>query len=167
MQVYCTFNFFDKIHWFLRSEWITEEWSLYWSFISLWLILSWSIIMIYINITNIVLRSWKRKKTWIWKRSLYDWNASFKKWCFFQTILKFVLSRRIFPKYDDMFGTTKCPNPYWIKHILPWSYNNRPLIPKMSQNCCTRQMWTVPPSPEPLWVTLGMGKDPTQQPKIY
>ena len=23
------------------------------------------------------------------------------------------------------------------------------------------------PSPEPLWVTLGMGKNPTQQPKIY
>ena len=42
-----------------------------------------------------------------------------------------------------------------------------PFLPKMSQNCCTHQVWTVPPSPEPLWVTLGMGKNPTQQPKIY
>ena len=38
---------------------------------------------------------------------------------------------------------------------------------KMSQNCCTHQVWTVPPSPEPLWVTLWMGKNPTQQPNIY
>ena len=37
----------------------------------------------------------------------------------------------------------------------------------MSQNCCTHQVWTVPPSPEPLWETLGMGKNPTQQPKIH
>ena len=42
-----------------------------------------------------------------------------------------------------------------------------PFLPKMSQNCCTHQVWTVPPSPEPLWVILGMGKNPTQQPKIY
>ena len=28
-------------------------------------------------------------------------------------------------------------------------------------------MWTVHPFPETLWVTLGMGKNPTQQPKIY
>ena len=33
-----------------------------------------------------------------------------------------------------------------------------PFLPKMSQNCCTHQVWTVPPSPEPLWVTLRMGK---------
>ena len=38
---------------------------------------------------------------------------------------------------------------------------------KMSQNCCTHQVWTVPPFPEPLWLTLGMGKNPNQQPKIY
>ena len=37
----------------------------------------------------------------------------------------------------------------------------------MSQNCCTHQVWTVPPSPDPLWVTLGMGENLTQQPKIY
>ena len=33
-----------------------------------------------------------------------------------------------------------------------------PFLPKMSQNCCAHQVWTVPPSPEPLWETLGMGK---------
>ena len=42
-----------------------------------------------------------------------------------------------------------------------------PLLPKMSQNCCTHQVWIVPPSPKALWETLGMGKNPTQQPKIY
>ena len=42
-----------------------------------------------------------------------------------------------------------------------------PFLPKMSQNCCTHQVWTVPPSPEPLWVTLGMRKNSTQQSKIY
>ena len=42
-----------------------------------------------------------------------------------------------------------------------------PFLPKMSQNCCTHQAWTVLPFPEPLWVTLGMGENPTQQPKIY
>ena len=43
-----------------------------------------------------------------------------------------------------------------------------PFLLKMSQNCCTHQiMWTVPASPETLWVTLGMGKNPTQQAKIY
>ena len=42
-----------------------------------------------------------------------------------------------------------------------------PFLPKMSQNCCTHKVWTVLPSPEPLWVTLGMEKNPTQQPKIY
>ena len=42
-----------------------------------------------------------------------------------------------------------------------------PFLAKMSQSCCTHQVWTVLPSPEPLWVTLGMGKNPTQQPKIY
>ena len=40
-------------------------------------------------------------------------------------------------------------------------------LPKMSRNCCTHQVWTVPYSPEPLWETLGMGKNPSQQPKIY
>ena len=38
---------------------------------------------------------------------------------------------------------------------------------KMSQNCCSHQVQTVPPFPETLWVTLGMRKSPTQQPKIY
>ena len=42
-----------------------------------------------------------------------------------------------------------------------------PVLLKMSQNYCTPQVWTVPPSPEPLWVTLGMGKNPTQKLKIY
>ena len=28
-------------------------------------------------------------------------------------------------------------------------------------------MWTALPSTEPLWETLGMEKNPTQQPKIY
>ena len=28
-------------------------------------------------------------------------------------------------------------------------------------------MWTVPPTPELLWETLGMGENPTQQPNIY
>ena len=37
----------------------------------------------------------------------------------------------------------------------------------MSQNCCTCQVWTAPPSPKPLWEILGMRKNPTQQPKIY
>ena len=46
-------------------------------------------------------------------------------------------------------------------------YHASPFSPKMSQNCCTQQVWTVPHSPEPLWVTLVMGKNPTQQPKIY
>ena len=41
-----------------------------------------------------------------------------------------------------------------------------PLLPKMSQNCCTHQVWRLPPSPEPLWVTLGMRQNPTQLPKI-
>ena len=40
-------------------------------------------------------------------------------------------------------------------------------ILKVSQNCCTNQVRTVPHFPKPLWVTLGMGKNPTQQPKIY
>ena len=40
-------------------------------------------------------------------------------------------------------------------------------LPKMSQNCCIHQVWTIPPSPEPLWETLGMGKNSTQQPKLY
>ena len=42
-----------------------------------------------------------------------------------------------------------------------------PFLLKMSQNCCNQQLWTVIPSPEPLWVTLGIGKNSTQQPKIY
>ena len=43
-----------------------------------------------------------------------------------------------------------------------------PFLPKMSNNCCTLQVWTVPhPSAEPLWETLGIGENPTQQPKIY
>ena len=29
-----------------------------------------------------------------------------------------------------------------------------PFLLKMSQNCCNQQLWTVIPSPEPLWVTL-------------
>ena len=33
-----------------------------------------------------------------------------------------------------------------------------PFLPNMSQNCCTDQVWTVPPSTELLWVTLGMGE---------
>ena len=44
---------------------------------------------------------------------------------------------------------------------LPESYARR-VLPKMSQNCCTRQVWTAPPSPKPLWETLGMRKNPTQ-----
>ena len=43
-----------------------------------------------------------------------------------------------------------------------------PFLLKMSRNCCTyKVMWTVHPFPETLWVTLGMGKNPTQQPKTY
>ena len=42
-----------------------------------------------------------------------------------------------------------------------------PFLTKMSKNCFTRQDWTVPLSPEPLWETLGMGQDPTQHQKIY
>ena len=38
---------------------------------------------------------------------------------------------------------------------------------KMSQNCSTHQVWTVTPFPEPLWVTVGMRKNPAQQPEIY
>ena len=46
---------------------------------------------------------------------------------------------------------------------LPESYaRHSPFLPKMSQNCCTLQVWTVPPSPKPLWETLGMKKNPTQ-----
>ena len=41
-----------------------------------------------------------------------------------------------------------------------------PILPKMLQNCCTHQVWTVPPSPEPLWVTLEMGKNSTQKSKF-
>ena len=40
-----------------------------------------------------------------------------------------------------------------------------PFFPKMSQNCCPHQLWTV--SPEPLQVNMGMGKNPIQQPKLY
>ena len=40
-------------------------------------------------------------------------------------------------------------------------------LTKMSKNCCTHQVWTVPLSPEPLWEALGMGENPTQHPKMY
>ena len=51
---------------------------------------------------------------------------------------------------------------------LPESFaRHLPSYQKMSQNCCTHQVWIVPPAPESLWVALGMGKSPTQQPKIY
>ena len=33
-----------------------------------------------------------------------------------------------------------------------------PFLPKISQNRCTHQLWTVPPSPETLWLILGMGE---------
>ena len=46
---------------------------------------------------------------------------------------------------------------------LPESYvRHSPFLPNMSQNCYTRQVWIVPPSPKPLWETLGMRKNPTQ-----
>ena len=38
---------------------------------------------------------------------------------------------------------------------------------KCEKKCYTHKVWTVPPSPEPLCETLGMGENPTQQPKIY
>ena len=42
------------------------------------------------------------------------------------------------------------------------------LLTKNVKNCCTRQVWIVPhPSAEPLWETLGMRGNPTQQPKVY
>ena len=38
-----------------------------------------------------------------WKRSQYDWNASFEKCCYFlQTILSFLLSRKIRKIYNDI-----------------------------------------------------------------
>ena len=33
-----------------------------------------------------------------------------------------------------------------------------PFLLKMSQNCCTHQVWTAPPSPEPIWEVLGIEK---------
>ena len=42
-----------------------------------------------------------------------------------------------------------------------------PFFTKMSQNCYTHQVWTVPPSAKPLWITLAMGKNSTQQLKVY
>ena len=39
-------------------------------------------------------------------------------------------------------------------------------LPKMPHNCCTYRLWTVLPYPKPLWATLTMGKNPTQQPNI-
>ena len=62
------------------------------------------------------------------------------------------------------FLNTK-PCPAGLSPRITWLAS--PFFPKISQNCCTYQVWTVPPSPEPLWETLGMGKNPTQQPKIY
>ena len=42
------------------------------------------------------------------------------------------------------------------------------ILPKMPQDCCTQQVWTVPPpSSELLWETLGMEKTPTQQLMVY
>ena len=42
-----------------------------------------------------------------------------------------------------------------------------PFLPKMLKNCCIHQVWTVTPSTETLWETLGMKENPTQQPKVY
>ena len=43
-----------------------------------------------------------------------------------------------------------------------------PFLPKLSKKCSTLQVWTVlHPSLEPLWEILGMGKNPTRQPKLY
>ena len=33
--------------------------------------------------------------------------------------------------------------------------------------CLPHQVWTLTPSPEPFWETLGVGENPTKQPKIY
>ena len=59
-------------------------------------------------------------------------------------------------------NTKQCPTGLSPRIICQVS----PFLPKMSQNCCTHQVWTVPLSSEPLWLTLRMGKNPTQQPKI-
>ena len=46
-----------------------------------------------------------------------------------------------------------------------------PFLPKnplpMMLLCCPQQVWTVSPSSESFWQTLGMGENPTQQTKIY
>ena len=42
-----------------------------------------------------------------------------------------------------------------------------PFLTKISKNCCTHHVWTVPLSPEPLWETLGMKENPAQHPKMY
>ena len=44
-----------------------------------------------------------------------------------------------------------------------------PGIPLFTKNVTKllQPLWNVPPSPESLWENLGMGKNPTQQPKIF
>ena len=64
-------------------------------------------------------------------------------------------------------NTKQCPA--WLcSRII---YHVSPFVPKMFPPLMllyyTHQVWTVPPSPEPLWKTQGMGKNSTQQPKIY
>ena len=51
---------------------------------------------------------------------------------------------------------------------LPESYaRHLPSYQKCHKIVAPTRYGLVPPSPEPSWVTLGMGKNPTQQPKIY
>ena len=51
---------------------------------------------------------------------------------------------------------------------IPESYaRHLPSYQKCHKIVAPTRCGLFPPSPEPLWVTLGMGKNPTQQPKIY
>ena len=51
---------------------------------------------------------------------------------------------------------------------LPESYARYlPSYQKCEKNVAPNRCGLSPPSPETLWETLGMGENPTQQPKIY
>ena len=57
----------------------------------------------------------------------------------------------------------------WKSSIKIYSLNPKQCPAGLSPRiiCSTHEVWTDPLSPEPLWETLRMGKNPTQKPKIY
>ena len=56
---------------------------------------------------------------------------------------------------------------HWSAGLSPRIICQVSPLTKISKNCCTHQVWTVPLSPEPLWEALGMVENPTQHPKMY